>query len=49
MALLVLVVLVLLGSLWAKTRGDDSDSGSLRAPHSSAPTVALAPITVDGG
>jgi serine/threonine protein kinase len=52
-ALVVLVVLVLLGSLWAKTRGDDTDSGSLRAPyssaHSSAPAVALAPITVDGG
>ncbi|HST83746.1 MAG TPA: protein kinase, partial [Kineosporiaceae bacterium] len=49
MALVVLVVVVLLGSLWAKTRDNDSDPGSLRATYSSAPTVALAPVTVDGG
>ena len=49
MALVVLVLLVLLGALYAKTMGNDSDSGSMRAPYSSAPTVALAPVTVDGG
>ncbi len=47
-ALVVLVVLVLLGALWANTRGTD-DTGSLRAPHVSASTVALAAVTVDGG
>lgn len=48
-ALIVLVVVVLLGSLWATLRNDDSDPGSLRAPHSSSTARVLASVTVDGG
>jgi serine/threonine-protein kinase len=48
-ALVVLVVVVLLGSLWARSRGDDDDPGSMRAPQSSVTALTLAPVTVDGG
>ena len=48
-ALVILVVVVLLGSLWAKTRGGDDDPGSMRAPRSSVTALTLAPVTVDGG
>jgi serine/threonine-protein kinase len=48
-ALIVLVVVVLLGSLWAKARGNDDDPGSMRAPHSQVTAGALAPVTLDGG
>jgi serine/threonine protein kinase len=48
-ALIVLVVVVLLGALWAATQGDDSNSNSLRTPHSSFTALTLVPVTVDGG
>ena len=48
-ALIVLVVVILLGSLWAKARGNGDDPGSMRAPHSQVTARALAPVTLDGG
>jgi serine/threonine-protein kinase len=48
-ALIALVVLVLLASIWVKTHGDDSSFGPLRAPHSSSSVLTLAPPTADGG
>jgi serine/threonine-protein kinase len=48
-ALVVLVIVVLLGSLWAKTRGDDGESGSLPSPRTAVTALTLAPVTVDGG
>jgi len=48
-ALVVLVIVVLLGSLWAKTRGDDGESGSLPGPRTTVTALTLAPVTVDGG
>jgi eukaryotic-like serine/threonine-protein kinase len=48
-ALIALVVVVLLGSLWARANAADGEPGSMRAPHSSATTLTLVPVTVDGG
>jgi eukaryotic-like serine/threonine-protein kinase len=47
-ALLVLIIVVLLGSLWAKHRNSDSGSSSLQGPRLSA-SFTLVPAAADGG
>jgi serine/threonine protein kinase len=47
-ALIVLIVVVLLGSLWASQHNSDSDPNSMQVQKSST-GIALASVTVDGG
>jgi hypothetical protein len=47
-ALLVLIIVVLLGSLWASHRNADSDSSSMQGSQLST-ALTLVPVPVDGG